>query len=104
MFDRFGVALALATLDDGPGIPDGDHMKRHSPEPGPGSRAFDVGEPKAKRGTRSKQTEQRVDLSEAGDLILPVADMGVGRDVVTRFAFGVLVLAALVLAVLHFSD
>ena len=30
--------------------------------------------------------------------------MGVGRGVVTRFAFGVLVLAALVLAVLHFSD
>lgn len=79
-------------------------MKRHSPETGPGSRAFDVGEPKAKRGTRSKQTEQRVALSEAGDFILPEADMGVGRIVVTRFAFGVLVLAALVLAVLHFSD
>lgn len=51
-------------------------MKRHSPEPGRGSRAFDVGEPKGKRGTRSKQTEQRVDLSEAGDFILPEADMG----------------------------
>ena len=44
------------------------------------------------------------DLSEADDLILPATDLGVGRDVVTRFAFGVLVLAALVLAVLHFSD
>ena len=43
------------------------------------------------------------DLSEADDLILPATNSGVGRDVVTRFAFGVLVLAALVSAV-HFSD
>jgi hypothetical protein len=79
-------------------------MKRHSPETRPGAQPFDIGEPNGKRGTRSKQTEQRVDLSAAGDLILPGADKGVARDVVTRWAFGVLVLAGLVLAVLHFSD
>jgi glycosyltransferase 2 family protein len=71
-------------------------MKRHSHEPEPSSRAFDVGEP--------KQNGQRGDLSAASDPILPDLDRGVGRDIITGWAFGVLVLAALVLVVLHFSD
>jgi uncharacterized membrane protein YbhN (UPF0104 family) len=71
-------------------------MKRHSREPEPSSRAFDVGEP--------KQNGQRGDLSAASDPILTDLDRGVGRDIVTGWAFGVLVLAALVLVVLHFSD
>jgi uncharacterized protein (TIRG00374 family) len=71
-------------------------MKRHSHEPELSSRAFDVGE--------RKQNGQRGDLSAVSDPILPDLDRGVGRDIVAGWAFGALVLAALVLVVLHFSD
>jgi glycosyltransferase 2 family protein len=79
-------------------------MKRDKPELGLGSRAFDVGDPNGKRGTRSKRTAQRVDLNAASGLTLPELDWGISRDLVRRWAFGLLVLAALILAVLHFSD
>jgi glycosyltransferase 2 family protein len=79
-------------------------MKWHSAEPRPGSRASDVGKADGRRSTRSERTKQRADLSAASSLILPELGSGPGRGVITRWAFGLLVLAGLVLAVLHFSD
>ena len=78
-------------------------MKWRGADPRPGSRASDVGEADGS-GHRSERTKQRADLSAASGLILPELDSGLGRGVITRWAFGLLVLAGLVLAVLHFSD
>jgi uncharacterized protein (TIRG00374 family) len=74
-------------------------MKAYRSEPKPDASASGLGNISKSSGT----TDNRMKHS-ADDLTIPGLDWGVSRGLVTRWACGLLVLAALILAVLHFSD